>query len=522
MTLLNNLEIESKRIRLEFLLLIILIAWSISTLVKLLPWQIDDVYIIYRYAQNFISHGVFSFNVEGGPVEGVTSITWYWLVVLLASFVSADFLPIAAVMLNVSIYILLVVIVYRVMLKHYSPWPALFVVTIMMFNPALGFYAVQGMDNFLFAVLILLLSLSLIGYFPNLYLQCFLIAVVCFTRPEAPVIGLMILLAGFFKIYSWKHIIILLMALAVSMLAVVIYRLAIYGEFLPNTYYAKPASIAYGWEYFMKAVKTEIWFPLLVVMASIGAYFADKKIKVMWLYAVLWVIVAVAEGGDWMLMLRFFLPAIILFSVCCIGCSQSQSRLISVFLLVFAVFIVAQQTIVVRQMYSITTLTHLSRLEWYAQLNKWLSENKVYKVAAIDIGQLFYGTPYRIIDLAGLVDKEIARLPGLHLQKNIEIAYLLKQGVEVVLLRSQTPKAVEDGFSLFPSSVTENALLHSEEFLSNYELLLIISPPSKFHSDASYIYAVYALKGRRLSPSPLPVIENFGIPFIDYSKIYRD
>ena len=43
---------------------------------------VDDDYIVYRYAMNWVEHGVHTFNLAEGATDGVTTPLWFWIVSL--------------------------------------------------------------------------------------------------------------------------------------------------------------------------------------------------------------------------------------------------------------------------------------------------------------------------------------------------------------------------------------------------------------------------------------------------------
>ncbi|MBK6810744.1 MAG: hypothetical protein IPG81_17965 [Sandaracinaceae bacterium] len=67
------------------------------------------------------------------------------------------------------------------------------------------------------------------------------------------------------------------------------------------------------------------------------------------------------------------------------------------------------------------------------------------RVALVDIGYLAYAGDLQVVDLGGITDLEIARLPGGHLSKRIPESLLRGRGVDAIVLHSTTPPRVEAG-----------------------------------------------------------------------------
>ena len=63
----------------------------------------------------------------------------------------------------------------------------------------------------------------------------------------------------------------------------------------------------------------------------------------------------------------------------------------------------------------------------------------VRQVALVDIGRFGWAFEGSILDLAGLTDAHIARLPGSHAQKEWDEAYFRQRHPDLVFIRSQTP-----------------------------------------------------------------------------------
>jgi hypothetical protein len=64
------------------------------------------------------------------------------------------------------------------------------------------------------------------------------------------------------------------------------------------------------------------------------------------------------------------------------------------------------------------------------------------RVALVDVGHLAYAGGFEVVDLGGITDLEIARLPGGHLSKRIPEALLRQRGVDAIVLHSSLPARV--------------------------------------------------------------------------------
>ena len=64
------------------------------------------------------------------------------------------------------------------------------------------------------------------------------------------------------------------------------------------------------------------------------------------------------------------------------------------------------------------------------------------RVALVDVGHLAYAGGFEVVDLGGITDLEIARLPGGHLSKRIPETLLRQRGVDAIVLHSSLPARV--------------------------------------------------------------------------------
>jgi hypothetical protein len=226
-----------------------------------------------------------------------------------------------------------------------------------------------------------------------------------------------------------------------------LFRLAYYGEFFPNTYYAKDGLGAYwsaGWLYLRHFCLYSPLIMLALVGVIVGLAFNKKvrenfrsksQYKMMLLQASILVIYVVRLGGDFMAF-RFFLPAMIIFVLVVEGMYQSIVRdetiklycalglLVVAVLLVFFPFAVPQRDGYIadeRQYYDFYHPPYRAFFEdpvehhWYKYgLGfKVIQERTNYpiSVGAGNIGYLGYaaGPKVYIVDILGLVDKQTAR-----------------------------------------------------------------------------------------------------------------
>ena len=209
----------------------------------------DDAYIFARYADNLVAGHGLTFNPGGEHVEGYTSFLY---VVTLALFRLLGASPITgANLLNLVLYGMVTLTAGSLLARmgdgrwgRASTIACLLIAT----NQQFGMFARSGMESMLFAFL-LLLSLRLHGLreksVTGAILSGLVFALTELTRPE----GLM-----FFGIYVlWAMLEdrrdgrpmlnlgagLQILSFALVVMAHLLWRHSYYGDWLPNTYYAK-------------------------------------------------------------------------------------------------------------------------------------------------------------------------------------------------------------------------------------------------------------------------------------------
>lgn len=70
--------------------------------------------------------------------------------------------------------------------------------------------------------------------------------------------------------------------------------------------------------------------------------------------------------------------------------------------------------------------------------------DRCHRVALVDAGYLPYESGVDVVDLAGLVETDVARLPGGHLDKRIDPLWLAMREPDCVLLHSSGPAVVDE------------------------------------------------------------------------------
>ena len=427
-------------------------------------WACEDAYISFRYVENFLDGHGLVYNM-GERVEGFTHPLW----LLLITLPTALGLHVRMSALLISL-LLTVITFYLVLFEDRKPDKSAILLPLapVLFITHSGFrdFSVSGLE---FPLTALLLAMFLLSYKKSDLLakpqyHGALLAFLYLTHPE--LILLAVVLCGHLRAQSagcllkgkWSEVRLLLKgALRLSVPIILLagayhlFRWLYYGEFFPNTYFAKAGLGAYwsqGWAYFLHFWR---YSPVLLVslLSAIALYslhgdfrseFREKqrRVVVLLLAAVLTLYV-VRLGGDFMAY-RFLLPVLVILGILSndlLDYLLSSSRNILVGSVAMAVlsilFLVNPITppqreghiADERQYYDLYHPAFRALFEepaehpWYKvglALKEWQQETE-YPVAyaTTNIGYLGYaaGSGVRVVDAYGLTDREVARNWGI-------------------------------------------------------------------------------------------------------------
>ncbi len=306
-------------------------ASSLALALACLPWlallvwltwtawfMADDAFISFRYARNLLEGNGLVFN-PGERVEGYSN--FLWVLELAALWGAFGLKPEhAAQWLSVGFTVATVGAmawwIYRLpALRHRAlvGWMALGLVcgsaTFAMWTSAGGLETRQ----FTFFIVLAVVCLSLYRHRPaGLFAASLSLAAAAYTRPEGPLIA--VCCFGWFIVQSmadagrlrvdWRALARLIAPFAVLVAAHYLFRYAYYGEWLPNTYYAKHVRPWYesGFRY-LWAAALDTGLYLLIPLAWVAARrrwrdFRDGSFALVLLLAVIHMAYVMRIGGD--------------------------------------------------------------------------------------------------------------------------------------------------------------------------------------------------------------------------------
>ncbi|MEE3332476.1 MAG: hypothetical protein VX246_16540 [Myxococcota bacterium] len=440
-------------------------AVALSALVGLaIPWlawvgahRVDDVFILYRYAENVASGGGFAFNA-GTPVEGVTTFLWTLALVPFVWFGAV--LPTVGPWLSAACGIAILLLLPRLSARvggRVAPdlgdcFPSL----LLLVTPGFAYWSRGGLETVPFGLLLLLAMLSHgaeRANDPRRFGPSWLwFGLAIWTRPETPLYVAAAAVdrlwsaprESFSKVAKWVA------RTAAVFASLIAFRLLYFGDIVPNTYYAKAGSqlasrLRDGIFYSLSAFADLLPHPHAARSLAVVVGTAAAASIVLWglrrdtarplalLLALMFVAIAF-NGGDWMPLNRFWVPGIPFLFV--LASALAREKLAtrangSLALMALAgIFLVngAASTALARLESTSPLHPDRSARRAYADVSNFLIEHSQPgdTLALMDVGRIGYATKLPIVDISGLVTPWIAKSPGGFLNKQYPIERLLE------------------------------------------------------------------------------------------------
>jgi arabinofuranosyltransferase len=217
-------------------------------------WTVDDAWIAYRYGKNLVEAGELNWNPGQDPVEGYTGV---FLPLLAAVFIQFGISVVVGVkvfcvlMWGVSLFFLRNIL-RRTGTSSFSSGVVLIAFSV---SPLTFMHSLSGLETTVFMMGLLatidaMLHWHQTGEIKAIYKLGLWSLFICFVRPEGMIIGGAACTIAFFSRSERqiKHLLLLAFLFAIPFLIYFLWRWNYYGQFLPNTFYAKRASEGFSLE----------------------------------------------------------------------------------------------------------------------------------------------------------------------------------------------------------------------------------------------------------------------------------
>ncbi len=229
------------------------------------------------------------------------------------------------------------------------------------------------------------------------------------------------------------------------------FRLAAYdGEWLPNTYFAKPGGfwLVTPWLYLRQGTVTALLGPAGIVVAAAGLAWRRRPWRIFLpglAAALAGTLLPFAVGTDWMVGQRLLMPYLPLAAwAAASGWTGLLGRLLGsrrwpgrVLLVLAAAAAIASQDASRRSLRDYVSTRAAGYRAGHQALARWIGSESVpgQTVALMDIGLVGYFLPdLRILDITGLTDRAIARSPGTFLKKKYQVSYVLDRRPDFLVI----------------------------------------------------------------------------------------
>ncbi len=455
-------------------------------------FTIDDAYISYRYARNLVNGAGLVYNL-GEPIEGYTNFL-FTLLLALGTQLGID--PnLAAKGMGTIAAVGSLYAVYR-LADRLSPYQAMPCVATWLLATSMLFsgYAVFGLETTLFSFLVLAGTWALFDEEElerRIPWSGAVFALAGLTRPEAPAfLGILMIFLG--RRFASRRNLLRAALFAVPVGIHLIWRHAYYGSWLPNTFSAKTGDLgvqlAMGWTYvrgYVEATGVITWFAAFGL--AIGVVARRWEVMAVGALAGFVAVYTIAVGGDWMPFYRFLAPfEPFAFLLADLGVRAVADRRDNAATLVIAPFLVAVFWGRVERFRIEADYVHSQVRFWDEAAGgtaRWFEKHNAPRgvIALTDIGEIGYRTDFPILDLLGLVDPVISRLPG---------GYTHKVGSgftdrffavmpEYTVIISSTPDCLQ------PSIPSSQTVLGDPRFLEAYAV------QGRIPVDGGYTWCIY-------------------------------
>ncbi|MCX7877789.1 MAG: hypothetical protein N2510_04010 [Ignavibacteria bacterium] len=417
---------------------------------------LDDVWIHFRFAENFSSGYFFQYNLNE-PTPGTTSPLW----VIILSFpflIGNNFILPFALFASSMFFLILVIEFYRLCRKLGFTEGYAFVISLLtLLNGRLLWSSLSGMEITLFTLLTVLIICNHLSelYSHRIRISTgFLMGLAVNVRPEAYLLALIYYAFIFFKFrknfnFNYKNFLISLIIFVMMALPYPVFSYIYSGSFLPNTYEGQVGTVKLFPDFRFLTETGKLFFKdnfvILILWIVASAYFiynlikgkTEQKLLLLYLWIILLPALSSIVAPNWRHHGRYLIPLIPFINIAAIDILQKSLTFFhkrsNLFLKGILTFIFALS------LFNAAVFAHA--LGWNVEnINnqqvktaRWLRDNLSEETAfgMNDIGAITFITKKYCVDLAGLVTPEVFRIQKLSYEEGAEEIFRLLKSKNV-------------------------------------------------------------------------------------------
>lgn len=425
----------------------------------------DDAYISFRYARNLAEGAGLVWNV-GERVEGYTNFLWTLLLAIPFVFSKAAEPVLFARVLSVAGGAAAIVASF-LLVRRLAPKSVVLPLVppiLLAGNWSFAINTMTGLETAFLAGLVTVAALLLVAETEDLKYRgsSMIFALAALTRPEA--IGLFLGLLGLvawplpypYRPEARRYLARLTVPFAAIVGLHLLFRIGYYGHLVPNTFFAKfgvplPAGLPSRGEYLTRFL-LEGLDPFVVFVALAGLFVIARvrvpAARLVAAGAVFGIVNVAVSGADFMIGFRYLVPYLpLMYVAAALGAAWVLERWpalgkIEAALLVVAVAEAGRGYAHSRdRLHSFEELRRRVATDTGVALGQWMKEHLPAgtRVATVDIGAIGFHSSLPVLDLSGLTDTAIARLPGDILDRRLDLDALFQRDIGAFVLVSRAP-----------------------------------------------------------------------------------
>ena len=394
---------------------------------QLSGWWIDDAGITFSYSRSLAETGILTFQPGAPPTEGYSSSLWMAVLAGLGQM-GAD-IPTAAKMLGLFCATLNLWLACLLVWRWTdSPIALALTAAICMVAPVVT-WATSGQEHALQSLLLMLVVFAAGTLRRWRWVAAVLLSLFVLARPEAPLLVIAVFALCLRADWAdmgwrafWRNVPIALLPF-VTFCGLIAFRVWYFGDPLPNPYYAKTSGSSFtgllnpfggGWQYLLIGLRDSGLLLVVGLCAFLLPQHRDRPALTVLGGLILGHLVFVIWAkGDWMAQARFLMPIVPLIAVVTasslVAIAGHTVRTVTGAGLAAALL---ATTVTELDRFAATPTTPLSVVseigQTFATLSRQLGIDDPV-LAHHDAGAISYEQSISLVDLGGLVDRDVAR-----------------------------------------------------------------------------------------------------------------